>query len=58
MLIFDALAFATGAALIWTGATGRLTTIVTDGNGEDAVTDIGNYLAIGGGLCVLVSVLV
>ena len=58
MLILDGLAFATGAALIWAGSTGRLTTIVTDGNGEDVTSQIGNYLSVGGGLCVLASVLV
>lgn len=58
MLIIDTLAALTGTALIWAGATGRLTTIVTDPDtGQDIASGVGNSLAIGGGLCVLASAL-
>ena len=58
MIIFDAIAATTGIALVWAGAAGRLTTIVTDpGTGRDIVSSVGNSLAIGAGLCVVVSAL-
>ena len=58
MMIFDAIAATTGLALIWAGATGRLTTILTDPNtGREGTTHVGNGLALGAGLCVLVSAL-
>lgn len=56
MLIVDTFAAVTGAALVWAGATGRLTTIVTDSEtGRDMPSGLGNSLAVGGGLCVIVS---
>lgn len=58
MLIFNALASLTGLALIWIGVTGRLTTLVTDPDtGRDMPSGVGNFLAIGGGICVVVAAL-
>lgn len=58
MIIFDAIAATTGIALIWAGAAGRLTTIITEPEtGRDRASGVGNSLAIGAGLCVLVSAL-
>lgn len=56
MIIIDALAALTGVALVWAGATGRLTMIV-DVGGVDRTSDVGNALAVCGGICVLVSAL-
>lgn len=56
MIIINALAALTGAALVWAGATGRLTTIVTQ-DGQDMQSGIGNVIAIVGGIAVVVSAL-
>lgn len=56
MLIFHAIAALTGLVLIYIGATGRLTTLVTDPDtGRDIASGVGNSLAIGAGFCVVVS---
>lgn len=54
MLIIKSLAALTGVALVWAGATGRLTVIVQQ-DGEDAPSNVGNALAILGGICVVAS---
>ena len=56
MIVIEALAGLVGIALMWAGATGRLTTIVTDEDGRDIRSGVGNSLAFAGGACVLVSV--
>lgn len=56
MLIINTIAALTGAALIWAGATSRLTTIVTEPEtGREIASGIGNALALGGGVCVVAS---
>ena len=56
MLIFDAIAAFTGAVLIWMGLSSRLTTFVTNlKTGERHATGVGNALAVGAGICVMVS---
>lgn len=58
MLIFDAIAIATGLFLIWTGATDRNTVLMTDPEtGADYASGIGNGLAIAAGACVVLAVL-
>lgn len=54
MLIVKSLAALTGVALVWAGATGRLTVIVQQ-DGEDVASNVGNALAILGGMCVVVA---
>lgn len=57
MILINALAALTGVFIIWTGATGRLTTIVNQ-DGREIASNVGNALAIGGGICVVVSAVV
>ena len=58
MMIFDAIAAFTGVVLIWMGLSSRLTTLVTNPEtGREHATGVGNALAVGAGICVVISVL-
>ena len=58
MIVIDSLAALSGAFLIWAGASGRLSTLVTDPDtGRDVESGVGNIAAIGAGACVMMSVL-
>lgn len=58
MILLHTLKSLTGVALIWAGAKGRLTTLVTDPDtGEDIASRIGNAFALVGGAAVVLSVL-
>lgn len=54
MILIKSLAALTGVALVWAGATGRLSYIVIQ-DGEEVASNVGNALAILGGICVVVS---
>lgn len=57
MLIIKSLAALTGFALLWAGAKGRLNYIVIQDE-EELGSNVGNALAILGGICVVVSAVV
>jgi hypothetical protein len=57
MILINAFAALTGVTLLWAGATGRLNYIVIH-EGEEVGSNVGNALAIGGGICVVVSAVV